>query len=1311
MTLPIKPSIKNVWATSGVKVEPSDAKVNAGWIVERPPHQFQNFLQNRSDQFLKHINEAGIPLWDAVTVYTAGKSYTQGSDGKIYKCLVDGFNENPVGNPTKWMLTFGDIDIIEYVEQAEDSAIASAASAVESAASATTALNTLAVFDDEPPASPFQGRHWTDSDTGKTYEWMIDADGGQWVEVGSPTVVAATAFAEYLGTPEGASLVGFERTAIASAIPVDLGEWIESTPLRDIECGVIGNGVADDTLTLNILTAAGRAAGCKVVGRVGATYKITDTVHINCNADFGGSTFSTTTALATVAVKTSGTVAGGLLRGLDIRYPSVITNKANGAIPTVGSIGIQIEGARNCRMEFHTVSGFEENLQLFSNDGTNGYVSYLNMYFNEVFVGSKINIHLKTDLTGWVNQCTWNGGQFAQYTADAAAYSATNVKITKVTNTGNNPPNGHTFIGCSMEGAFNRTIQYSLPAGFVTTYFSCNTWINCRFEASTNMEFNALALYDLFVGCHSAQGATYVGNIYPNILGGTRLFRQLTDVAAIPGAAGFRTATSVPFFQVNNTGTAAAIAFGINNRINSSVAANGDFAVYNNGNDTSLFPMAAMRVSGGTPRLEMGGGTVAATNYISWINTNDMRITSNFNPSADITYGLGTAALRYANVYANNFRPGAGTATWTSGAATPEGAVTATVGSIFTRTDGASGTTLYIKESGAGNTGWVSTQKDIVSFTDYMTVAERTDARSGAPALDHTTSMQAAIDANKGKKIIGPSGYVFNAAGLTLSGATYNGTEIVFEGEFLLKQRPLTSSATYQGAWVGILFKDVSNVSLTMRANGQRTVQPNEEHIYLVGLAGVQGMSIPYFKGREIRGDGLYISQSDWTTTSTNTDGLTIGTFEVSNSADDGRNGISLISADNVAIGTFRSMKVGGTVGAFTQPGGLDIEPNHSGQSCKNITVGSVNVVTAGTSGLAIQGIAGTTVTRGVNIGVSEVLNTSAPSVNDGLGNLTITHNHTLLVRDSQDISVKSHRGRFSNAYGDSVIVHESTDVNIDGSVSHVAEGARLGNEASSPNGLIRCVVNLHITDTCRYGFRTGKLTGCKISGSVGVPTTGYYSGSLFGVIALASTQLDSEYLVNVAASSNWTRSYRNDATTPATFTNTVIRDCDLSGTWGDFTRQVGDMQVFRYNVRGVTDRTSIPSVGTNLWLTGQAVTNSIAGAKGSYPGWVFDGAAWNPMAPIGNAIGTISTGTVLTTASTPTLLCNATGGAFTVTLPTAASTSGQIFNIKKTDSSANAVTIDPNGAETIDGASTLVLNTQWQSAQIQSNGTAWYLL
>ena len=49
-----------------------------------------------------------------------------------------------------------------------------------------------------------------------------------------------------------------------------------------------------------------------------------------------------------------------------------------------------------------------------------------------------------------------------------------------------------------------------------------------------------------------------------------------------------------------------------------------------------------------------------------------------------------------------------GTSGWYTGSGTPEGSVTAVVGSIYTRTDGVANETFYVKESGTGNTGWAA---------------------------------------------------------------------------------------------------------------------------------------------------------------------------------------------------------------------------------------------------------------------------------------------------------------------------------------------------------------------------------------------------------------------------------------------------------------------------------------------------------------------------------------------------------------------------------------------------------------------------
>lgn len=72
---------------------------------------------------------------------------------------------------------------------------------------------------------------------------------------------------------------------------------------------------------------------------------------------------------------------------------------------------------------------------------------------------------------------------------------------------------------------------------------------------------------------------------------------------------------------------------------------------------------------------------------------------------------------------------------------------------------------------------------------------------------------------------------------------------------------------------------------------------------------------------------------------------------------------------------------------------------------------------------------------------------------------------------------------------------------------------------------------------------------------------------------------------------------------------------------------------------------------------------------------------------------------------------CDATAGAFAINLPSAVGIRGRVYIIKKVDATANAVTVTPNGAETIDGAATVVLNAQWQVTRIISNNVNWLII
>ncbi len=73
-------------------------------------------------------------------------------------------------------------------------------------------------------------------------------------------------------------------------------------------------------------------------------------------------------------------------------------------------------------------------------------------------------------------------------------------------------------------------------------------------------------------------------------------------------------------------------------------------------------------------------------------------------------------------------------------------------------------------------------------------------------------------------------------------------------------------------------------------------------------------------------------------------------------------------------------------------------------------------------------------------------------------------------------------------------------------------------------------------------------------------------------------------------------------------------------------------------------------------------------------------------------------------------ILADASGGAFTITLPSVGDSEDVWINIKKTDSSANAVTVSPGVSGLIDGASTQTLPTQYDAIDLYCDGSTWHI-
>lgn len=154
---------------------------------------------------------------------------------------------------------------------------------------------------------------------------------------------------------------------------------------------------------------------------------------------------------------------------------------------------------------------------------------------------------------------------------------------------------------------------------------------------------------------------------------------------------------------------------------------------------------------------------------------------------------------------------------------------------------------------------------------------------------------------------------------------------------------------------------------------------------------------------------------------------------------------------------------------------------------------------------------------------------------------------------------------------------------------------------------------------------------------------------------------------------------------------------------------------------KSTKDSTATWSVGAPIYWSGAETTTTLE------TGYLYLGRAYKTassgttdsfvtLAPFSDAPNR-----VITVAATATLdvhdfysdaLVLASGTTSTITLPAVASIpKGARMTFKKTGNNANAITIDGNGAETIDGAATnTAMDAIYDTITIQSTGAAWVI-
>jgi hypothetical protein len=462
----------------------------------------------------------------------------------------------------------------------------------------------------------------------------------------------------------------------------------------------------------------------------------------------------------------------------------------------------------------------------------------------------------------------------------------------------------------------------------------------------------------------------------------------------------------------------------------------------------------------------------------------------------------------------------------------------------------------------------------------------------GDGATDDSVKAQNFVDKNKGKRLTFDGGRSFLMAGVLLNDTSYNGTELVFDGTLLLKARASALDVNMQSnVFVGIGVQGADGVRVDGNFNGNRAAQYDIEQTFCLCLAGVTNFKSKFLSFKEVSGDGLYITTANIISSSANSDTLTFGTIVGENAADHGRNLVSLISGDNVTIGVLRSTRIGGIVGGNLMPGGFDAEADNTYQSIKNLVIGAANIVTAGSAGFQLfcQPISGSV--KGVNVGALSVVNTGAATVHDEIGNLTITNNQLLLVRNCEDVSIPSFKGEHINAYGVGVVVGNGIKILIKGSVRHAAIGVQLAVDAGDIYALADSSIEIDTRVIARFGFQVGNVRASKVAGTVTEPQSGFYT-SMFGVQAIGAwTQSEVVYSVQVVHSSSWSRAYRNDNSSPVTMTDCKIMNVNFTYDWPTYLSMV-DMPVRVYNSPGYTDSIlGAPSEGQHM--LGQVIMNA----------------------------------------------------------------------------------------------------------------------
>ena len=563
------------------------------------------------------------------------------------------------------------------------------------------------------PTSPTTNDIWTENDR----SWRFN--GTAWTSLPTPSVAGNVAY-----TPAG---TGSVTTDVETKLR-------ESVSVKDF--GAVGDGVTDDSGAFNLAIASMENNTSQKFYIPNGTYNLASEVVSNVgriplwvfdsNASITGSALVNETT--SIRFNNYGVDFGGTLN-IGKNSGSPTNNDANGGIVFGGysdrttetdSVGIRMEGegsnASNmviyCNEKARQTQINIQNQSVWGECNTSGTTVTLSSGHDFSNVRAKFIVinHVKyqiasvdsdTQLTLTTSAGTQTGSKFRISTvlhntiATISGTTATRVRGELFPSTGTVAYIGGTkytythvsgneitlssAIGDNSDGILVETVQNDIGT----------TVLRLQQQAGSNEQSLVLAYNE------------EQGYFLSSVVTGTGEHRRLRIAMGVKNAE-FLTDGSTVFYQsitvegepvINGDGVTLGKWTAAGNHPNANIPFN---------NVSSIIANKPAAGNGGLAIDLYSGGTYLKTPL--YFNQEGHWLTG-----IDDTYDIGNSSYGVRSVYVGSGGVILNGSKVLSDTGSPEGVVFAPVGSLYTRTDGGAGTTLYVKESGTGaNTGWVA---------------------------------------------------------------------------------------------------------------------------------------------------------------------------------------------------------------------------------------------------------------------------------------------------------------------------------------------------------------------------------------------------------------------------------------------------------------------------------------------------------------------------------------------------------------------------------------------------------------------------